>query len=120
MFGYYLGLAWRTRTAPTWGAVTLYRRDARDLIDFISCFGVTGGICTDRPFGTYATLAIINQPQVAILSTDGIKKRPVVVTSPDGDDTMVVLTHRSLGPADIGTHRIGWEHRLGLLRLAVG
>ena len=43
-----------------------------------------------------------------------------VVLTPDGDDTMVVLTDRSLGPADIGTHRIGWEHRLGLLRLAVG
>ena len=48
-----LGLAWRTRTAPTWGAVTLYRRDSRDLIDFVSCFGVSDGICTDRPFGTY-------------------------------------------------------------------
>ena len=28
------------------------------------------------------TLPIINQPQVAILATDGIKKRPVVVTDP--------------------------------------
>jgi vitamin B12 transporter len=33
--------------------VTLYRRDSRELIDFVSCFGVTTGICTDRPFGTY-------------------------------------------------------------------
>lgn len=48
-----LGLAWRTRAAPTWGAVTLYRRDSRNLIDFVSCFGVTGGICVNRPFGTY-------------------------------------------------------------------
>ncbi len=48
-----LGLAWRTRAAPSWGAVTLYRRDSSDLIDFVSCFGVAGGICTDRPFGTY-------------------------------------------------------------------
>jgi vitamin B12 transporter len=51
-----LGLAWRTRSAPTWGAVTLYRRDSRDLIDFVSCFGVTTGTCTDRPFGTYANV----------------------------------------------------------------
>jgi vitamin B12 transporter len=51
-----LGLAWHTRTAPTWGAVTLYRRDSRDLIDFVSCFGVTTGICTDRPSGTYANV----------------------------------------------------------------
>lgn len=48
-----LGVAWRDRSRPTWGGVTLFRRDSRDLIDFVSCFGVTGGICTGRPFGTY-------------------------------------------------------------------
>ena len=31
------------------------------------------------------TAPIINQPQVAILSIDGIKKRPVVVDGPSGD-----------------------------------
>jgi vitamin B12 transporter len=34
-------------------SLTLFRRDSRDLIDFVSCFGVTGGICAGRPFGTY-------------------------------------------------------------------
>ncbi len=48
-----VGLAWRTRAAPTWGAVTLYRRNSTDLIDFVSCFGVVTGICTNRPNGTY-------------------------------------------------------------------
>ncbi|MGX7951740.1 TonB-dependent receptor plug domain-containing protein [Tsuneonella sp. HG249] len=48
-----LGLVWRNRAAPTWGAITLFRRDSSDLIDFVSCFGVTGGICAGRPFGTY-------------------------------------------------------------------
>lgn len=48
-----LGLAWRTRAAPTYAALTLFRRDSEDLIDFVSCFGVSGGICTGRPFGTY-------------------------------------------------------------------
>ena len=43
-----------------------------------------------------------------------------VVLTPDGDGTMVVLTHRGLPAADIGTHRAGWEHRLGLLRAAAG
>jgi uncharacterized protein YndB with AHSA1/START domain len=43
-----------------------------------------------------------------------------VVLTPDGGDTMVVLTHHGLRPADIGTHRAGWEHRLGLLRVAAG
>ncbi len=39
-----------------WGshfALTLFRRDSDDLIDFVSCFGVTTGLCAGRPFGTY-------------------------------------------------------------------
>ncbi|MCT2559102.1 TonB-dependent receptor [Tsuneonella sp. YG55] len=51
-----LGLDWHSRSDPTWGAVTMFRRDSRDLIDFVSCLGVTGGICTNRPFGTYANV----------------------------------------------------------------
>ncbi|WP_179155408.1 SRPBCC family protein [Microbispora sp. GKU 823] len=43
-----------------------------------------------------------------------------VVLTPDGDDTMVVLTHRDLPSAHIGNHRAGWEHRLGRLRAAAG
>ncbi len=34
-------------------AATAFRRDSRDLIAFVSCFGVVGGICTARPYGTY-------------------------------------------------------------------
>ncbi|MCC7082366.1 MAG: 2-oxo acid dehydrogenase subunit E2 [Burkholderiales bacterium] len=36
-------------------------------------------------FGTLITAPIVNPPQVAILSTDGVSKRPVVVESPEGD-----------------------------------
>ena len=36
-------------------------------------------ITNPGPFGTLLTMPIINQPQVAILSTDGVKRRPVVV-----------------------------------------
>ena len=31
----------------------MFRRDSRDLIDFVSCFMVTTGICAGRPNGTY-------------------------------------------------------------------
>ena len=41
--------------------------------------GGTFTITNPGPFGTLLTLPIINQPQVAILSTDGVKRRPVVV-----------------------------------------
>ncbi len=41
------------RNGATHFAVTFFRRDSRDLIDFVSCFGSTATICTGRPFGTY-------------------------------------------------------------------
>lgn len=41
------------KRGPVTAALTLYRRDSRNLIAYVSCFGQTTGICTDRPFGTY-------------------------------------------------------------------
>lgn len=46
-------------------------------------------ITNNGSFGTLITAPIINQPQVAILSTDGIKKRPVVVEGPNGDEIAI-------------------------------
>ncbi|WP_305095663.1 TonB-dependent receptor plug domain-containing protein [Croceibacterium aestuarii] len=48
-----LGLAWHRRGEWPYAAVTLYRRDSADLIGFVSCFGMTAGICAGRPQGTY-------------------------------------------------------------------
>lgn len=48
---YDAGIEWTTSTVRA--AITAYRRDSRNLIAFVSCFGVTGGICTNRPWGTY-------------------------------------------------------------------
>lgn len=47
--------------------------------------GGTYTISNSGPFGTLITAPIINQPQVAILSTDGVRKKPVVVESTSGD-----------------------------------
>ena len=41
------------RSGPVTAAFTVYRRDSRGLIAFVSCFGQTTGICANRPFGTY-------------------------------------------------------------------
>ena len=65
--------------------------------------GGTFTITNPGPFGTFMTLPIINQPQVAILSTDGIKKRPVVISTPDGDDT-IAIRHT-------GMLVLTWDHR---------
>lgn len=54
---YDLGLAYRDRSAPAYAAITLFRRESEDLIEFVSCFGETSAICADRPFGTYDNVA---------------------------------------------------------------
>ena len=52
--------------------------------------GGTFTITNPGPFGTFITAPVINQPQIAILSTDGIKKKPVVVTADDGSDAIAI------------------------------
>jgi pyruvate dehydrogenase E2 component (dihydrolipoamide acetyltransferase) len=67
---------------------------------------ITGGtytITNPGPFGTSMTLPIINQPQVAILSTDGVKRRPVVVAGPGGDEAIAIHS--------VGNLTLTWDHR---------
>ena len=40
-------------------------------------------------FGTLITAPIVNPPQVAILSTDGVRKRALVIESPEGDSIAI-------------------------------
>ncbi len=47
--------------------------------------GGTYTLSNSGAFGTLITAPIINQPQVAILSTDGVRKKPVVIEQPAGD-----------------------------------
>ncbi len=47
--------------------------------------GGTYSITNNGAFGTLFTSPIINAPQVAILSTDAIRKRPAVVSTSEGD-----------------------------------
>ena len=65
--------------------------------------GGTFTITNPGPFGTYMTMAIINQPQVAILSTDGVKRRPVVVDLPDGSEGIAIHS--------VGNLALTWDHR---------
>ena len=65
--------------------------------------GSTFTITNPGPFGSYLSAPIINLPNVAILSTDTVKKRPTVVTLPDGTDTIAVR--------HIGYLGLTWDHR---------
>lgn len=63
-------------------------RNKRLSLDDIS--GGTFSITNAGPFGTLITGAIINQPQVAILSTDGVSRKPVVIELPDGTESIAI------------------------------
>jgi 2-oxoglutarate dehydrogenase E2 component (dihydrolipoamide succinyltransferase) len=65
--------------------------------------GGTFTITNAGPFGTFITVPVINQPQVAILSTDGVRKRPVAVELPDGTDGIAVHP--------VGNLVLSWDHR---------
>jgi 2-oxoglutarate dehydrogenase E2 component (dihydrolipoamide succinyltransferase) len=51
--------------------------------------GGTFTLTNNGSFGTLITAPIINQPQVAIISTDGIRKKAVVIEGPDGDSIAI-------------------------------
>ncbi len=65
--------------------------------------GSTFTVTNPGPFGSYLSAPIINLPNVAILSTETVKKRPTVVTLPDGTDTIAVR--------HIGYLGLTWDHR---------
>jgi 2-oxoglutarate dehydrogenase E2 component (dihydrolipoamide succinyltransferase) len=67
---------------------------------------LAGGTFTLSNSGSYGTLLVaplINQPQVALLSTDGVKRRPVVVELPDGSESIAIHS--------VGNLTLSWDHR---------
>ncbi|MCY3636247.1 MAG: 2-oxo acid dehydrogenase subunit E2 [bacterium] len=65
--------------------------------------GGTFTITNPGQWGTMMQFPIINQPQVAILSTDGIRRRPVVVASEDGTEAIAIHS--------VGVLALAWDHR---------
>jgi pyruvate dehydrogenase E2 component (dihydrolipoamide acetyltransferase) len=65
--------------------------------------GGTFTISNPGPFGTLLTGAIINQPQVGILSTDAVVRKPVVITAADGTE--------SVGIHSVGMLALTFDHR---------
>ena len=65
--------------------------------------GSTFTITNPGPFGSFMSMPIINVPNVAILSTDTVAKRPTVVTAADGQD-VIAIRH-------IGYLGLTWDHR---------
>lgn len=66
--------------------------------------GSTFTITNPGPYGSFMSAPIINIPNVAILSTDTVTKRPTVVTQADGSDA-IAIRH-------IGYLGLTWDHRV--------
>ena len=67
---------------------------------------ITGGTVTITNVGSTGNtflLPIINQPQVMILATDGVKRKPMVVTAVDGSESIAIHS--------VGNLTLGWDHR---------
>ena len=77
-------------------------RDGKYGLDDVS--GSTFTISNNGSFNSFLTSPIINQPNVAILSTESVKKRPVVVQAQDGSDS-IAIRHT-------GILSITWDHRV--------
>ena len=90
------------------------RRLARDIVDVAGRArtrqllpdDLSGGTFTLTNAGQYGTMMqfpIINQPQVAILSTDGVQRKPVVVTDDHGNESIAIHS--------VGVLAMAWDHR---------
>ena len=65
--------------------------------------GGTFTITNNGSAGSVLTMPIINQPQVAILSTDSITKKPVVIEVPGGGESIAIHP--------VGNLAMAWDHR---------
>ena len=65
--------------------------------------GGTFTITNNGSAGSVLTMPIINQPQVAILSTDAITKKPVVISVPGGGESIAIHP--------VGNLAMAWDHR---------
>ena len=65
--------------------------------------GGTFTISNNGSAGSVLTMPVINQPQVAILSTDAITRKPVVVSSEDGSEAIAIHP--------VGNLAMSWDHR---------
>ena len=90
------------------------RQISRDVVDIatrarskkVTPDDLSGGTFTITNAGQYGTMfqfPIINQPQVAILSTDGVARKPVVVTDDFGSESIAIHS--------VGVLALAWDHR---------
>ncbi|HSJ70905.1 MAG TPA: dihydrolipoamide acetyltransferase family protein [Acidimicrobiia bacterium] len=83
-------------------AMAVAARDGKAVPDDLAGFSFS--ITNPGPFGSFMSAPIIPVPNAAILSTDTVTKKPVVVELPDGSDA-IAIRH-------IGYLGLSWDHRV--------
>lgn len=91
-------------------SVIVFRRDSSNLIDYISCFGSTLAICSDRPNGTYDNIGRARSQGVEVEAsaaiTDALTARAAYAyIDSENRDSGLDLARR---PQHAGTFSLDW------------
>lgn len=99
---------------PALGAavVDLADRARRHRLSGAELAGGTFTLTNVGSYGTVVSLPIINQPQVAIVSTDGVRMAPVAVqTAPVGENTAATPKEWGVAVHPVGNLCLSFDHR---------
>ncbi|MEO5707530.1 MAG: TonB-dependent receptor [Alteraurantiacibacter sp.] len=113
------GLDYVVRRALPRASLVYFRRDSRDLIDFIACPPQGSGICTGRPYGTYDNVGRARSQGVEV----EVQTRLLRDVQAGIAYAFTVSTNRATGlrlarrPRHAGTFGLDWQ---ALRRLSLG
>ncbi len=93
---YDAGLEWGNRNGPLHAAVTLFRRDSRNLIVFVSCASLNA--CATRPFGLYDNVGLARAQGVEA----ELGARPTENLHLQAAYTYLETENRTAGTANLG------------------
>lgn len=93
---YDAGVEWGSRNGPLHAAVTLFRRDSRNLIVFVSCTSLNR--CADRPYGLYDNVGKARAEGVEV----ELGARPVEALNLQAAYTYVEARNLTPGNANFG------------------
>lgn len=96
--GWDAGVTQRALDGAVEASATWFHRTSTDLISFVSCAAGAGGICTNRPFGTYDNIARARAQGLEL----ALALHPVEALTVSGAYTYLDAQNRSPGSASFG------------------
>ncbi len=96
--GWDAGITQRGLNGAVEASATWFDRTSKDLIAFVSCFGVTTGVCVGKPNGTYDNIARAEAKGLEF----ALKLKPVEAFTVAAAYTWLDAENRSAGTANFG------------------